>query len=169
MQLITPYDDNTMIYDRRRHQYRLTLEYVEAETGVNLAEQLNTANSDDPQREAIFRLNQVSQEVYSYVYAKNSNHMMQEFYMAKLESTREVIRQALVDQLTYELTSGALAMFSGVNIKTGQQMDRQKLKDAVIGFNTQMTLDREIPELGVALTYQGKFYTPINIEFRKDY
>lgn len=169
MNFITPYDDNTMIYDMDSHQYRLTIGYVRDELGVDLPSRLNTAQSDDPQKVAEFRLKQVADEVYSYIYAHSSNAMMQEFYAAKLESTREIIRKAMLEQLSYELVSGALSMFSGINVKTGQVIDRQKMKDAVIGFNAQKVLDRIVPELGVALTYQGKFYTPTNIQFRVDY
>lgn len=169
MQFITPYDNEQMTYDRSRHQYILTIGYVRDELGIDLPARLNVAQSDDPQKAAAYRLTQVSNEIYSYIYAHSSNAEMQEFYAAKLESTRTIIRDAMLEQLSYELVSGALSMFSGVNIKTGQQMDRQKLKEAVIGFDAQKMLDRVIPELGVALTYQGKFYTPTNFEYRKDY
>ena len=169
MRLITPYSDEEMIYDAEEHQYKLTLKYVKDKLGINLADHLNTAASDDPQVVAEYKLNQISNEVYSYIYAQNSNNEMQEFYAAKLEATRTIIKKAMLEQLSYELVSGSLSMFSGVNIKTGQIMDKKKLSEAVIGFRTKQELDRFIPELGIALTYQGQLVTPINFKFREDY
>lgn len=169
MQFITPYDDETMVYDLEAHQYRLTLAYVKEKLGVDLPEHVNTAPSDDPQKVAEHRLEEIADEIYSYIYDHNSNSEMQEFYACKLESTRKIIRKAMLEQLTYELVSGAISKFSGINIKTGQIMERTKLKEAIIGFDAQKVLDRIVPELGVALTYQGQLLTPINMRFREDY
>ena len=169
MELITPYNDETMTYDNESHQYVLTLKYVKDKLGIDLPEHLNTAASDDPQRVAQYRLEQVSNEIYSYIYAHNSNNQVQEFFACKLESARVIIRKAMLEQLSYELVSGAISMFSGVNIKTGQIMDKKKLQDAIVGFNAQKELDKIIPELGWALTYQGQIMTPIGANIRGDY
>lgn len=167
--LITPYSDDKMIYDAEAHQYRLTLGYVKEKLGINLPEHLNTAQNDDPQKVAEYRLEQVANEVYSYIYAQNSNNEMQEFYASKLESTRKILMRAMLEQLSYELTSGAISMFSGVNIKSGQVIERKKLQEAVIGFNTQKELDKIVPELGIALTYRGQLLRPIGVDIRGDY
>ena len=133
MELITPYSDEKMIYNQESHQYRLTLGYVFNKLGVNLAERVNTAPSDDPQKVA------------------------------------DIICKAMLEQLSYELVSGAISMFSGINVKTGQIMDRKKMQEAIIGFNAQKELDKIVPELGWALTYQGQIMTPIGMNIRGDY
>ena len=166
---ITPYSDDKMIYDAEAHQYRLTIGYVKEKLGIDLPQHLNTAASDDPQKVAEFRLEQVANEIYSYIYAQNSNNEMQEFYACKLESTRNIIRKAMLEQLSYELVSGALSMFSGVNIKTGQVIERKKLQEAIIGFNAKKELDMIVPELGIALTYQGQLLRPVGVDIRGDY
>lgn len=169
MQLITPYSDNTMTYDAEKHQYILTLAYVKDKLGVDLPERINTAPSDDPQRVAQAELERISDEIYSYIYAHNSNNEVQEYFVAKLESTRVIIRDAMKEQLAYNLTSGALSRFSGVNVKTGQVIDQKALRKAVIGFDAEKILDKVVPEIGVALTYQGYLMMPIGANIRGDY
>ena len=167
--LITPYNDETMTYDMDTHQYVLTLDYVKNELGIDLPSRLNTAESDDPQMAAQYVLKQVSNEVYSYIYAHNTNALAQEYYACKLESSRVVIRKAMIEQLSYELISGALANFSGVNVKTGLIMDRKGIERAIIGFNAKKALDGVIPEIGIALTYQGYWMMPMGANIREDY
>lgn len=167
--LITPYSDDTMTYDQDAHQYILTLQYVKDRLGVDLPERLNTAPSDDPQMVAQYKLRQISNEVYSYIYDHNSNNEAQEYFACKLESARSVIRDAMEEQLAYELVSGALSHFSGVNVKTGQVIEQDKLRQAIIGFNTQKKLSKIIPEIGIALIYQGHWMLPIGAKIREDY
>ena len=158
-----------MTYDIDKHQYILTLGYVKDRLGVDLPEHLNTAPSDDPQMVAQYKLEQISNEIYSYIYDHNNNNEAQEFYACKLESTRKVIRDAMIEQLTYEMVSGALSQFSGVNIKTGQVIEQDKLRKAIIGFNAEKILNRIVPDLGIALTYQGHLLMPMNQQIRGDY
>lgn len=169
MHFITPYDDEKMVYDYESHQYKLTLAYVKKSLGIDLPEHLNTAQSDDPQAVAQSRLDQISDEIYSYIYAHTNNEPVVELYACKLESTRNIICKAMKEQLAYELVSGSMAMFSGVNIKTGQVVDQEKLRKTIIGFNAQKALDRIVPEMGVALTYQGDLFTPIGFKYREGY
>ena len=169
MGLITPYDDETMTYDMDLHQYVLTLGYVKAKLGIDLPARMNTAQSDDPQATAQYQLEQISNEIYSYIYAHNTFMLAQEYYANKLESSRVVIRKAMLEQLSYECVSGALAKFSGVNVKTAQIMDRKGIEKAIIGFDAKKALDTVIPEIGVALTYQGHWSMPVNADIRGDY
>ncbi len=169
MQTITPYSDETMTYDRDMHQYVLTIGYVKEKLGIDLPSRLNTAPSDDPQMVAQYRLEEVSNEIYSYIYAHSNNNAVQEYFACKLESTRVVIRKAMLEQLAYECISGAISQFSGVNVKTGHIMDRKGIEKAVIGFNAKKVLDSYIPEIGCALTYQGHWASPIGIDIRGDY
>ena len=55
-----------MVYDLEAHQYRLTLAYVKEKLGVDLPEHVNTAPSDDPQKVAEHRLEEIADEIYSY-------------------------------------------------------------------------------------------------------
>lgn len=169
MNLITPYSDDKMQYDIEDHQYYLTLEYVKDELGIDLVSRVNTSASDNPTAAAQYVLKQISNEIYSYIYAHNTNNMVQEFFACKLQSTRNIIRKAMLEQLSYECISGALANFSGVNVKTGLIMDRKGIENAVVGFNAKKVLDTIVPEIGVALTYQGQIFMPIGVNIREGY
>lgn len=170
MKLIKPYSDDKMIYDFDEHRYILTLEYVEDKTGVNLVEKLQTSASDNPQKVAEFFLDRVSSEIYNWIYQHNTNNTMQEYYLAKIESTRNIIRKAMLEQVMYMLTNGAISLYSGVNIVNGQIMDRKAMQNSSIGINVERILDTIIPEIGIAITYQGWLPYPINSDaIRSDY
>jgi len=48
-------------------------------------------------------------------------------------------------------------------------MDRKGIENAVVGFNAKKILDTIVPEIGVALTYQGQIFMPIGANIREDY
>lgn len=169
VKFIKPYDDKAMVYDKDEHRYILTIAYVEEKTGLNLVEKLNTSASDNPQRVAHFFLDRISSTIYEWVYQHNANNTMQEFLMAKLESTRDTLKRAMLEQVMYVLTNGDLSLYGGVNVANGQIMDRKAMHNADIGINVERILNTIIPVIGIALTYQGHITTPIGLQIRSDY
>lgn len=160
MNIIYPFNDNTMTYDNVTHRYILTPEFVLAQTGINLNQVLNPAFSVEQQQLAQQWLNQISHDLYMWVYEQNANNVVQEFWLACIPTLREYIRDAMLQQVLYVLKNGDLNMYSGVNLKSGQIMDKRLLVQVAVAPNAQRELNRIVPELGIAITYSGYIGRP---------
>lgn len=164
-----PYSDDNMIYDYDEHRYKLTKEYVLDKTGIDLSKVLNPGFSSQPQRLAEQFLDEISSEIYEWVYEQNQNNLYQEFVMAKSPDFRVYLQRALLEQVLYVLRNGDLLQYSGVNLKSGQIIDPKILTERSICINAKRELNKIIPGYGVAITYAGTIIVPGNIEYRKDY
>lgn len=157
-----PKSDETMTYDFEEHRYILIPKYFLEKVGIDLSKVLNPGFSDQPQQLAQHYLEQISREMYSWIYQFNRDNEMQEFLLATNEFLRKIIRNAMVEQVLYNLRNGDLNMYSGVNVKNGQIMEQRLLVQAAIAPNAQRELNRIIPGVGVAITYQGQWMRPLN-------
>lgn len=164
-----PYTDNDLIYDFDEHRYILTKEYVLNKTGIDLSLVLNPGYTSMPQKLAENFLDEISSEIYNWVYEHNANNLYQEYVMAKSPDFRNIIKRALLEQVLYILRNGDLRQYSGINLKTGNIIDPKLMKIKSISPNTQSELDKIIPGYGIAITYQGTIIVPANIEYRTDY
>ena len=164
-----PFDDEELVYDYEDHRYNITKEYILNKTGIDLSRVLNPGYSSEPQKLAEHFLDEISSEVYNWIYEHNDNNLYQEWALAKVPSCRNQIKRALLEQVLSVLRNGDLRQYSGINLKTGQVIDPKLLKINSICDNTRSILDKIIPELGISITYQGTIITPYNLEYRKDY
>ena len=155
-----PYDDDTMKYDFEEHRYILTPKYLLDKIGIDLSLVLNPGFSDQPQKLVEHYLDQISAEVYSWIYQFNRNNDIQEFLLATNPFLRKTIRNAMREQVLYSLRNGDLNTYSGVNVKTGQILDQRLLVQSAIAPNASRELNRIIPGVGVAITYQGQWFVP---------
>lgn len=169
MEIIKPYDDDNMTYDINEHRYILTLDYVENKTGLNLVEKLNTSMSDNPQQVAMFFLDRISSNIYSWIYQHNANNDVQEWILAKVKGARTIIQRAMIEQVIYVLNNGDMTLYGGVNVSNGQVINKKDLHNADIGINVERILNTIIPDVGVALTYQGFLTMPLGEQVRSDY
>lgn len=158
-----PASDNTMTYDEEENRYVLTPEYLMKKTGIDLQKVLNPGFSSQPQQLAQHYLDQISKEMYGWIYQFNADNEVQEFLLATHPFLRNTIRSAMIEQVLYTLRNGDLNMYSGVNVKNGQIMDQRLLVQASIAPNAKRELDRIIPGIGVAITYQGQWVRPLDI------
>ena len=156
-----PYTDTEMTYDDAQHRYILTPEYVTTKTGIDLNAVLNPGFTTNPQQLVQHWLDQLSSEIYTWIYEQNANNVMQEYFLAKTPTLREYIKNAMLQQVLYVLKNGDLNMYSGVNVKTGQIMDKNLLVQVAIAPNAQRELNRIVPELGIAITYSGYLARPL--------
>lgn len=169
VKFITPYDDKTMSYDKDEHRYILTIAFVEDKTGINLVNKLQAEQGDNPQKIANFFLDRISSNIYNWIYQHNANNVMQEYLCAKLESTRNILKRAMLEQVLYVLNNGDLTLYGGVNVANGQIMNRVEMHKADLGINVERILNTIIPEVGIALTYQGHLAMPLGTQVRSDY
>lgn len=132
-----PYSDDFMTYDLYSHRYVLTPKNIEQNLGVNLS-RFKTPNAV----EAL--LKQVSAKVYAYIHDYNVNNDLQDYIIAKTESGRKIIREAMEQQFLYESAVG--------NVDIMLTADKRAFRIAPI---TESALLRIIPEIGTTILYTG--------------
>ena len=156
-----PYEDDAMRYDEEDHRYILKKDYVLNKTGIDLTKVLNPGFSDQPQELANQMLDQVSEEIYNFIYSHNADNEIQEYYLDHNEKLRQILRDSMLEQVKYVLRSGDMFMYCGVNLKSGQVIEGQKILQNAVAPLSKMKLERIIPDIGVSILYQGKFFYPI--------
>ena len=143
-----PLTDNQMKYDKVRHKYVLTRYGVELTTGINLEKQVNTAIGQASNM-ADFYLRMISDKIYNFIYSKSDNKELLEYVMAKSQTARQMLFDAMIAQTLFFITNGDISQFSGVNIKNGTVIDRRVIKENMISPDAEMLLlNTDIPELG---------------------
>ena len=133
-----PYSDEYMTYDYKTHRYVLTKKCMLEKYNENLQVKFKNEKDVEP------FLRQVSTEIYSYIHSHNINTKMQDYILAKTESGREIIQEAMEQQALYMLTVGI--------ISRSLDPTHRALR---IDETANDTLLRDIPEIGTTILYAG--------------
>lgn len=136
-----PYSDDYLTYDYTLHRYVLTEKDVLDNFAINMTARFKNANTVQTV------LRQVSTQVYNYIHKYNVNTAMQDYIIAKTEKGREIIKNALEQQLLYWLTVGDLT----------RSTDKDK-RAVWLDINAEDILMQGIPEIGVPIIYTGSLY-----------
>lgn len=161
--MVYPISDEHIFYDFEEHRYILTPKYVLDKLGIDLKARLNKSGNVSDENIAGAVLDQISREVYNYVYEQSNQNDYQEYVIAKTESGFKVIRDAMREQVLYFLTNGDLSVYSGVNVVKGSVMPEFYVR--AISPNAKKVLTRVIPEIGTSIVYEGHY----PFIFKKDY
>ena len=94
-----PYTDENMEYDYDNHRYVLTDKCVLDELNIDLIMRLNTRGSAVQQLQPKKFLKRVSAIVYTQIYRHNINNEVQEYILAKAPSARQIIKEAMLNQV----------------------------------------------------------------------
>lgn len=140
-----PYDDDYMIYDFKAHRYILTELCVLNELGINLNVRLNLRKSVNAPAAIKQVLNQVSLQVYTYLFRHNDSKTIQ-WIAACCDSARDILKEAMKNQLLFYLSAGNLSRTS----------DKSK-RDIFIDIAAEAILNSTVEETGVPLTYIGQY------------
>jgi hypothetical protein len=163
--MIYPFDDLYMKYDYDKHQYVLTPKAVLDKLNEDLTK-FSPANSANRERDAQIMLDNISDEIYNAIYENSGNYLVQEFVSAKCPSARNILMQAMLEQVKYFMFNGSISVYSGVDFK--KNVVGESARSRILAPNTQRILDRVIKELGVSLMYQGQFTSLIPLgEYEK--
>lgn len=115
-----PQNDYAMTYDKSRHRYILTTEDVLVNLNINLHAELRTNGlAADEANEADKLLDRVSRIVYQHIYSHASRPRKMERRLALDPGLRDIIREAMEEQLLYILANGDYTNLSGINTETG--------------------------------------------------
>lgn len=145
-----PLSDEYMTYNYLSHRYVLTEKDVLENLGINLQQRAKNPEMINA------LLTQISMQVYSYIHSFNISNEWQNYVIAKTEKGREIIKQAMEQQLIYYLTVGDLT-------KTTDREKRAMWFDEL----AKETLMQPIPEIGVTVCYSGRypFRKPLDTEW----
>lgn len=157
-----------MFYDDTTSRYILTPKGVLNNLGENLETRLNKRRANNDENVAQNILNQISFEVYSYIYAHTQYPSFIEKVIKYDDQAKKIVKDAMLQQVAYTLVNGSLNLHSGVDIRKGSKMEG--FYDRSIAPLAKMTLDRTVDFLGVPLTYTGtlSFIRDYNFEEKKN-
>lgn len=161
--LIVPYDDEYMFYDWDNHRYVLTPKAIIDNVGEDLSIILNKGRSVNTQMLPQMFLDEISDFVYNDIYAHSNQNDIQEFYLAKLQTTRKIIFRAMLEQAKYTLVNGLLQQYAGVDLKKNTKSP--DFTDRLLSPRARQILSREIPELGVPITWQGHYALIFKVDY----
>ena len=99
-----PFSDDEMKYKKECHRYVLTKNYV-LSNNIDLDAELNTYGTINKSDAAEQFLDRISRIIYNYCYSFGGK-LKKEHDMATKEELREIIRDALMEQVVYVLTNG---------------------------------------------------------------
>lgn len=133
-----PYDDKYMKFDFTTHRYVLTEEDSFDNLAINLSERIENENV----RKRVLRT--VSNQIYNFIHSHNTNNDWQDYIIAKTESGRAIIKEAMEEQLIYFLTAGNVS----------RSLDKEERSLAIDEMAKEVLL-RTIPEIGTTILYTG--------------
>lgn len=154
-----PYSDADMTYNEATHRYTLTVEFVARETGADLLTVLNNRGIMDRTALANNYLREISSVIYSQIYASSTQSEIKEYLAAKHPAAREILKQAMLEQVLYTLSNGDIANLSGIDVRRGVVVDRRALAAARIAPLAEEALNRQLDATTPSLLYRGHLYS----------
>ncbi len=158
-----PYSDNEMRYDMTSHRYVLTETGVANGLNLVLQNELNMSGSMNAANEINSFLDEVSEDIYEYIYLHSSNRMLTEYLLAKKPQYREVIKSAMIKQVKYMRLNGNIGDQSGLDFLNGRYMEYDQIDGRRISMRARTVL------ANAGLLYTGQLMSYKNIRFREDY
>lgn len=120
-----PTDTSAMKYNRVYHKYILNAEYLAKTYEIDFIEKYGSKTK------AQNKLLQISMRIYNYIYNhKQRSKRFWEWYLAFNEEVRDVIQQALIQQVIFEDESNVsmLQHQIGINLLNGIKISENDLK-----------------------------------------
>lgn len=134
--------DNHCRYDKQKHRYILTAEYMLEVRNIDLYEELNTSGSvSDVAKMPDIILDRVSSQIYSYIYANSAYTFRTERELALNDKHRPHLIEAMAEQVIYTLNNGDISAYSGVNAVSGMSIDPNRMRAAAIAPMAEQILE----------------------------
>lgn len=140
---IQPYTDDHMAWDDDQEMYILR-EQAMIEKGIDIRSRLNKLNTIAPENVLNNIFQTVADQIYGFIHQHSQDNKKQDFIIATVPSVRKILQKAMVQQCTYYLEKGNLA----------RSVDKE-VRAIAIDQLAKDTLNKEIKELGVPITYIG--------------
>lgn len=131
-----PYDDKLMTYSRKTHRYTLTEQGAMESLNIDIASAVEAMSSIpviDRANAAQSFLDRISAKIYQHIYdACPPRKWELERDMAKEPEYRDIIMNAMLRQVMYELENGDISSQAGINVDTGMNVSIDRLEAAEI-------------------------------------
>lgn len=168
-----PISADDMVYNADKHMYILKADYVKQNTGIDLSLMVNSPYVVDKTTAVNNLLADISMQVYLFVYSHNMRYKDYiEYLMAKSPRAREIIREALMKQLSYIVRNGKINEFVGINVSYNSKNAFTPIEelrgDRSIHPEAIAILSEPIED-GEKLLYSGNYWLPNNIKYRVGY
>lgn len=152
-----PFDDADMTYSMATHRYTLTVDCVKRELGIDLGVALDSTDDLNPSTLGSRTLEMISRHIYRFIYSANSaNKNYTEYRLAKDANCRQVLKEAMLDEVFYAIKNGDFWHIQGNETTLSVSADALAL------------LREPLPD-GFLLLYQGTYGQYINVVWREDY
>lgn len=139
-----PLSDEYMIYNEQAKRYVLTEKDVLDNLGINLSARMKSKNGSTNLNVINSLLNLASVHVYRFIHEHSINNSWQDCVIANTEKGRQIIKEAMEQQLVYVLTIGDLSR-STDSAKRAFWFDD----------TAKEILYQTIPEIGTSILYTG--------------
>lgn len=164
--MTTPYNDDYLVYDYKRHKYYLTEKAVNDNINNGFFD-VYVNNSMNRQADILNILKQVCDTVYREIQRYNSSQYFNvEYIMAKSESARTLLLDAFLEQVRYFDFNGLIDVYAGVDFKKGTKS--QDYTDRILSPSARVILSTPIHETGIPLLYSGKYAFVIKPNYEKE-
>ena len=148
---IKPYDDDKLVFDKMTNQYRLTVEFCNAE--------FEDSFQDDETLKKRIRKN--SRVVYKFIKTRvNQRNLNVVFHILhRTEEGRKFIFDLLSTQMESDVDSGYndLTDNPAVNLAKSDILPREELLRNMVSVATEVVFDTSASYFGINLGYQAQF------------
>lgn len=169
---ITPYNDSAAVFDETSQRYVLRKNYLETKTGIKLTALVRQPFIADPTTAINDLLDQISQEIYDFIYSYNGNMRYQKYIAAHSELARQYIIEAMVSQFRYILRNGKIDEYSGINldyVSTNAKLELTDLRgERAFHPNVVSCLSRLLED-GDRLLFCGQYLIPYGFAYPENY
>ncbi len=162
-----------MIYDTNTHRWYLDKSYILTQIGYDLDTIVKDINIPNSQTAVTYFLNNISEQIYEYVYKHNQRQRAYlEYLMATDDDARYNIREAMMRQLRYIIRNGKIDEMVGVNMTYTTNKSFLPLEEVrgerALHPDAVNILNSPLQSTGLALTYRGYYNIP-NFNYRVGY
>ena len=144
--------------DTLHNMYVLDADYAMQELNTDFEEALSQSGRLYSSNAVKNMLLRVSRRVYGFIESHASNAERMRTILNTSDKAKYPLQSAMLSQLEYMINNGDLMNESGVNTRTGQIMDRGKLKQASMSGDAIEILENSVLEDGCPIIYQGYSY-----------
>lgn len=149
--IITPYSDDSLIYDQETGRYLLTLKYCKSEFDSNF--------KDDGVLEK--RIKKNTRNVYSFIFSRVAtvNKPVVDFLLRKTEEGRKFMLDILSAQMEADVESGYndLTLYSPVNMMNGRVTPREEIQRNQVSVATEQIFNNSDDYLGIRINYLAPY------------
>lgn len=145
-----PCSDNLMTWSSLKNRYILKEDAFRAYTGMDVRAMVNDSLGDVANI-VNYYFDNVSLKVYNYIFNYRSSFNQRNAVLMYSPTARQMLYRCMVEQMVYFITNGDISKFGGVNLKSGQVVERKYIERATISPDViEILRNTPIPELGGA-------------------